>query len=198
MVNYRLHHGNFLESILYIETNLGNGTGFIFNPQGYAVTCAHVIKNAAEIFVRIGTQADAIQKAHVVACDTQADIAILRIDGDGYYSAAIDLESPVVLGDEVIILGYPFGSKVADDVMGMSVSFTRGYISSRQIKDGLARVLLDVSAKAGNSGSPVLSRKSGKVIGILCGSMVNKSSKVLIEEINYMSPIGYITRMMTD
>ena len=187
-----------IESILYIETDCGSGTGFIFNPMGYAVTCAHVVQNATEIYVRIGTAEDAVQQAKVVSCDTQADIAILLIDGQGYYSASIDLDTRATLGDEVVILGYPFGSKVADDVMGMSVSFTRGYVSSRQIKNGLEQVFLDVSAKAGNSGSPVLNRRTGKVIGILCGSMLNQSGQRLVEEINYMRPIKYMTRMMED
>lgn len=133
-----------------------------------------------------------------MSCDSQTDIAILLIDGQGYYSAHIDLEDNAMLGDDVIILGYPFGSKVADDVMKMSVSFTRGYVSSRQTKNGLEQIFLDVSAKAGNSGSPVLSPKTGNVIGILCGSMLNQSGQTLVEEINYMRPIKYITRMMED
>lgn len=198
MVDFRLNREKLIESILYIETDNGSGTGFIFHPLGYAITCAHVVNNANEIYVRIGTAEDAVQKAQVVDCDPQADIAILLVDGQGYYSAAIDIETSATLGDDVIILGYPFGSKVADDVMGMSVSFTRGYVSSRQIKNGLEQVFLDVSAKAGNSGSPVLNRRTGKVIGILCGSILNQSGQALVEEINYMRPIKYIARMMED
>lgn len=185
-----------IESILYIETEHGSGTGFIFNPQGYAVTCAHVVQNANEIYVRIGTAENAVQKAQVVNSDSQTDIAILLVDGQGYYSASIDIDTSVNFGDEVIILGYPFGSKLADDVMTMSVSFTRGYVSSCQMHNGMERIFLDVSAKAGNSGSPVLNRQTGRVIGILCGSMINHSEQTMVEEINYMRPIKYLTRMM--
>lgn len=198
LADFRLSRDKLIESILYIETDHGSGTGFIFNPLGYAVTCAHVVQNAKDVYVRIGTAEDAVQKAQVVNCDTWTDMAILRIDGQGYYSATIDLDTPAILGDDVIILGYPFGSKVADDVMAMSVSFTRGYVSSRQIKNGLEQVFLDISAKAGNSGSPVLNKRTGKVIGILCGSITNQSGQALVEEINYMRPIKYMIRMMED
>ena len=198
LANFVSNRRLYVETVIYIETDKGSGSGFIFHPDGYAITCAHVVKDAAEIYVRIGTKADAIQKAALVALDDTADIAIILIDDCGYWAASIDMDEQVYLGDEVIILGFPFGSKVADDVMEMSVSFTRGYVSSKQTKNGIEQVLLDISAKAGNSGSPVLSRETGKVVGVLCGSILNNSGGKLVEEINYMRPIRYISSMFED
>lgn len=198
MLNFKDNRRIYVETIIYIETDKASGTGFIFNPDGYAITCAHVVKGASEIYVRIGTAPDAIQKAQTVAIDEKADVAVILIDENGYYAASIDMDERVYLGDEIVILGFPFGSKVADDVMEMSVSYTRGYISSKQMKNGMEQVLLDISAKAGNSGSPVLSRETGKVIGVLCGSILNNSGDRLVEEINYMRPIRYISSMFMD
>jgi V8-like Glu-specific endopeptidase len=48
--------------------------------------------------------------------------------------------------------------------MDMNISLTKGYVSSRQRKEGANIFLIDISAKAGNSGSPVYryeNRKSG-------------------------------------
>lgn len=198
LVNFVSNRRLYVETVIYIETDKGSGSGFIFHPDGYAITCAHVVKDATEIYVRIGTKADAIQKASLVALDETADIAVILIDDCGYWAASVDMDEQVYLGDEVIILGFPFGSKVADDVMEMSVSFTRGYVSSKQTKNGIEQVLLDISAKAGNSGSPVLSRETGKVVGVLCGSILNNSGGKLVEEINYMRPIRYINSMFED
>lgn len=198
MLNFKDNRRIYVETIIYIETEKGSGTGFVFNSAGYAVTCAHVVKDASEIYVRIGTAPDAIQKARAVGIDEKADVAVILIDGKDYYAAAVDMEERVYLGDEIIILGFPFGSKVADDVMEMSVSYARGYVSSKQMKNGMEQVLLDISAKAGNSGSPVLSRETGKVIGVLCGSILNNSGDRLVEEINYMRPIRYINSMFED
>ena len=60
--------------------------------------------------------------------------------------------------------------------------------------NGINRTLLDISAKAGNSGSPIISTESGKVIGILCGSMLGGLNNR--EEINYMIPISYIDKVL--
>lgn len=197
-IDYNGNKSLFLETILYIETDRGSGTGFFCNPKGYAITCAHVVHGAKEIYVRVGAADKTVRKAHVIYSHLEVDIAILLVEGVRFFAAAVDYDNIPMLGDEVIILGYPFGTKVSDDVMNMSVSFTRGYVSSRQRKNHIAHVLLDVSAKAGNSGSPVLDRRTGKVIGILCGSITNNSSGQLVEEINYMRPIKYVERLLAE
>lgn len=196
-MNYISDRKKYLETIIYIETDKGSGSGFIFNTEGYAITCAHVVNGATEIYVRIGTSPDAIQKAQIININLTVDIAIILIEGNNYYSASIGLAEILYPGDEIIILGFPFGSKVADDVSEMSVSFSRGYISSTQIKNGQEQVLLDISAKVGNSGSPVISRETGHVVGILCGSILNSSNR-LTEEINYMRHIRYIKDFFED
>ena len=72
----------------------------------------------------------------------------------------------------------------------MNISLTKGYVSSRQRKEGANIFLIDISAKAGNSGSPVIDMRTGKVAGILCGSLLNQNG-TLTEEINYMRPLDY-------
>ena len=124
------------------------------------------------------------------------DLAIIKIESNNRFSTQLGIEEDLLLGNEIAILGFPFGAMMADDVTKMSVSFTRGYISSVQNKNGLKRTLLDVSAKAGNSGSPVISLESGMVIGVLSGSIIGGARNM--EEVNYMIPITYILELMAD
>ena len=81
--------------------------------------------------------------------------------------------------------------------MELNLSFTRGYISSVQNQNNVEKVLLDISAKAGNSGSPVIDMNTGKILGILCGSIINQGSNIT-EEINYMSPIKYLFELIDE
>ena len=186
-----------METILYIETDKGSGTGFVFNPDGYAITCAHVVKGSKEIYVRVGTDENDIERAEIVGIDEHLDLAIIKLEGtDCHLSTTLDLGQTIQLGEEIIILGFPFGAKMSDDVSQMSVSLTRGYISSWQTKDGKKRVLLDISAKAGNSGSPVISMETGKVVGVLSGSVLGGVNNR--EEVNYMIPMFYLNELFSD
>lgn len=150
------------------------------------MTCAHVVKGSSEIYVRIGTAENAVEKCKIVAIDYSSDLAIIQVEGSDYYST-LEMEEEAYIGEEIIILGYPFGSKVSDNVMQMSVSFTRGYVSSLQTRNGKKQALLDISAKVGNSGSPVIALPSGKVLGVLSGSILGGDHNR--EEVNYMIPI---------
>lgn len=134
-------------------------------------------------------------QAKLIKADYIVDIALLKIEDGNYYYSCIETDIKPYLGEEIVLLGYPFGKRVNDDVMALNISFAKGYISSNQTVNGIDRSLLDISAKAGNSGSPVISVESGNVIGILCGSMLGGSNNR--EEINYMIPISYIDRVLT-
>lgn len=157
------------------------------------------MSNSREIYVEVTAEDSRnIYKASVVHQDQCIDMALLKAESELPYYATIAQENENCLpGDDVVILGYPFGSKLHDNVMELNLSFSKGYISSLQNKDGLDCVLLDISAKAGNSGSPVIDVSTGKVIGILCGSVLNHSQN-LTEEINYMRPIKYFWDLFTE
>lgn len=155
-----------------------------------------MIDGANEIYVRIGTEEDAVEQAQVVSVDSGLDLAILKTECGNKHCAQLDIDRVPDLGEEIIILGFPFGAKMSDDVSKMSVSFTRGYVSSVQTKEGKKRILLDIAAKAGNSGSPVVSLETGNVIGVLSGSVIGGVNNR--EEVNYMIPITYILELLED
>ena len=154
-----------------------------------------MVDKCEEIYVKVKTGSTYdVHAAEVVELDKEADIAIIKLELDDYYYACIDMSEQLpVIGDEIVIYGYPFGQQLNDDVMDLSISFAKGYVSSNQRKNGINRTLLDISAKAGNSGSPIISIESGNVIGILCGSVLG--GKENREEINYMLPISYINNV---
>lgn len=155
-----------------------------------------MVKGAQEIYVRIGRGHDAVVKAEVVEVREDFDLAILEMEDTGYYSATLDVSDTIQLGDEIVILGYPFGAKMSDDVMEMSMSFTRGYVSSHQVRNGWKQVFLDISAKAGNSGSPVIDLSTGMVVGVLAGSVLGGVNNR--EEVNYMIPASYIESFVAE
>lgn len=187
-----------MKGIVYIETENGSGTGFIVSSCGYCLTCAHVVKNSREFYVRIsGNNSFDIFQAELFSVNENIDMAVLKLEKGKYQNCALMDIPQREIGNDIIILGYPFGKIVSDNYDSLSLSLTKGYVSSWQKRNNLEYALLDISAKAGNSGSPVVDLKSGRIIGILCGSIIQDSGK-LREEINYMYPISYFYSELTE
>lgn len=141
------------------------GSGFVYDSQGYIITNNHVVENADEITVSF---ADGVEiPASLVGADPDSDLAVIQID------ASVEFLRPLRLGDSdslkvgqlVVAIGNPFG---------LEGSMTTGIIS------GLGRLLspaerhgfsmpdiiqTDAATNPGNSGGPLLNLE-GEVIGV--------------------------------
>jgi hypothetical protein len=63
--------------------------------------------------------------------------------------------------------------------MDLEPSLTKGYIASKNKINGHTCYYLDIRSAPGNSGGPVFSLKSNKVIGYLCGSFGTDRSNII-------------------
>ena len=193
--------GKTLEALLYIKVKMpsgvGFGSGFILTKSGFALTCNHVIEGANEVAARIRIPGriggdDSWHKAVVVKSDKEIDLALLKLEGDNFPQMPImGKETISEVGDNVVLAGYPFGAKLSDGDDKLNYSIFEGKIASTQIQNGFEKQFVDMQAKVGNSGGPVLDAETGLVVGILCGSQVEGDS-MLVEEINYIRPIKYV------
>ena len=134
------------------------GSGFIIKENGIVITNNHVIKDAEDILVRIGTKE---YKAKVVGADPYMDIAVLKMETKDKFKAVKFGDSDKArVGDWVVAIGNPFG-------LGGTV--TSGIISARNRDINLTRyddfIQTDASINQGNSGGPLFNLE-GEVIGI--------------------------------
>ena len=63
------------------QKQLGQGTGFIIHPDGYALTNHHVIEGATKITVRVGSGGEEYT-AKVIGDDERTDVALIKLDGN--------------------------------------------------------------------------------------------------------------------
>ena len=140
-----------------------SGSGVIFDPRGYILTNNHVVEGARAVTVTLddGTQFE----AKVTGADQLTDLAVLKIEGEGFPSVALGDPSKVKAGDWVIAIGnalaLPGGPTVTVGVVSaLDRAFTLG--SNVQLY-GLIQT--DASINPGNSGGPLLNL-DGEVIGI--------------------------------
>lgn len=136
------------------------GTGFALTNDGYLITNYHVVEGAQSI--QIQTRDGRVLAATVIAIAPQNDIAMLKVDEQGFRFGKGELpytllSSKAMLGDEIFTLGFP-----QDEIV-----YNEGYISSRNgYKGDSNQYRLEVAAGPGQSGAPVLDDE-GHVIGII-------------------------------
>jgi len=134
------------------------GSGFIINKNGTVITNNHVIQNAEDILVKVGSKE---YKAKVLGADPYADLAVLKIETtDKFTPVSFGDSDKARVGNWVVAIGNPFG-------LGGTV--TAGIISARNRDINLTRyddfIQTDASINQGNSGGPLFNM-SGEVIGI--------------------------------
>lgn len=157
---------------VFIETKKGAGSGMIIDENGYILTNAHVVWDAATAKIKLSD--GKTLSAEVIGRDEIIDLAILKIVGNDFPKVTIGDSDSVMQGDDVFTLGYPFG-------LEGDVSFKEGTIS-RRISDGDA-TYFETSAEIhpGNSGGPLVN-KYGEVVGINTASYGQSIRGVTIGE----------------
>lgn len=142
------------------RTQRSLGSGVIVEASGLVVTNHHVIANMTEVKVALNDRREV--EADIVLRDPRADLAVLRLKGNGTYRAMeLGDADALEVGDLVLAIGNPFG-------VGQTV--TQGIVS------GLARtnvgiadygyfIQTDAAINPGNSGGGLVDM-GGRLVGI--------------------------------
>ncbi len=202
LVNYRTNGDNYTNAVIYIQVaranEVGQGSGVIVTRSGYALTCNHVVRDAQRIVVKV-TEAGKEPRfipATVHSRDTVNDLALIKLEEGNYYYAELDWDrTEPKLGENIAIHGYPFGANLTQDPVNLNVSYCRGYVASNQTMQGLRRTWLDITARSGNSGSPVTSLDNGKVVGIYYGGHIGGHE--YDAKICGMTPMQYVVKLIS-
>jgi len=143
-------------------TGAGNGSGFIIDPSGLAITNNHVVTGAALLKVWIGGDISKSYNAQILAVSECSDLALIDIDGDGFpylewYDGSINV------GLEVYAAGFPLGDP--------EFTLTKGIVSKEEA-DGESSwssvnqvIEHDATINPGNSGGPLVTSE-GQIVGV--------------------------------
>lgn len=152
-----------------------SGTGFFVSPEGQLVTNHHVVEDAYRATATLDG-GRVVEVEGVLVSDPVRDLAILKVEGQGYEYLRLGTIRQVRDGDEIAVIGSP---------KGLAGTLTTGIVAAvrDQGLDGGANELhttrawtLQITApiSPGSSGSPILTR-DGIVVGVAVGEVFGQS-----------------------
>lgn len=146
---------------------IGNGSGFLVSEDGYIVTNRHVVDDK-EASYTVTLNDGKKHSAKIIAVDQVYDVAVIKIEGNGYPTVTLGDSSKIELGATVIAIGNALGqfknTVSVGVVSGLSRSITAGDGNGKS--EQLEQVIqTDAAINPGNSGGPLLNL-NGEVIGI--------------------------------
>lgn len=144
------------------------GSGFLISEDGYIVTNQHVVEDAAEVVV---TTTDGKQhQAEIVGMDLVSDLALLKIEGNGFNFIPFGNSDSVMIGEWVIAFGNPFGLFQLNAEPTVTVGVISAVDRDWGKIDQSGRIYLDMlqtdaAINSGNSGGPLVN-VNGECIGV--------------------------------
>jgi S1-C subfamily serine protease len=171
-----------------LEMSSGSGSGAIIEGNRI-LTCAHVVSDHTFIQVQRYGRVKRYN-ASVVSVSHEADLAILTVGDEEFFSDIASLEIGVLpkSQQEVLVYGYPAG--------GDTLSTTQGIISrvehQRYVHSSLYLLAgqIDAAINPGNSGGPVI--VDSKIVGVAMQGIDD------LENAGYMVPPPVIKHFLKD
>ena len=197
-------------------------TGFVVADGLHVITNAHVLSGELQssrgehLVVLVGSgRKPGIRQAEVIKIDKKYDLALLKLKGLPIPSLRLGDSNRVREGDECLFTGFPIGA-----VLGLYPVTHRSIISAitpvvipsihskkltakqiRKLKSPYNVFQLDAIAYPGNSGSPLYSSSTGKVIGVVNNVLVKESKESVLSNpsgIAYAIPVKYVRALLRD
>ncbi|PIR69404.1 MAG: hypothetical protein COU47_03475 [Candidatus Niyogibacteria bacterium CG10_big_fil_rev_8_21_14_0_10_46_36] len=166
-------------TVIIIDEGSDIGSGFFIDSGGVIVTAAHVIDAAGDGF-QVQTYDGRTFAGKTIAKDSSVDIALVRIAGEDFPSVALGYFQNIEIGEEIGIAGFNRGLS--------RILVHRGVVSSKDEEGGTKQISINAFVNKGNSGGPIFSALTGRVIGMVQARQIDiPSEKLIILPPNYSS-----------
>jgi serine protease Do len=149
---------------------VGIGSGVLYTTDGYILTNNHVVQDAERVTVVLHDRRHL--EARVVGRDPSTEVAVVKIDGNGFPVARLGDSNMIAIGDWALAMGSPLGLQFTVTAgivsgIGRDIGILRAQPQANGVRTAPLEhfIQTDAALSPGNSGGPLLNSK-GEVIGI--------------------------------
>jgi S1-C subfamily serine protease len=136
------------------------GAGFVIDAKrGWVLTNAHVVARSPSR-IEVALHGQSYTEARKIYVDPHLDLAVIEIPQPAkgkLAQAELDCGDMPKVGHQVGAFGHPWN---------LAFTGTRGIISGITTRGGIEMLQTDAPINGGNSGGPLLSLRTGKIVGI--------------------------------
>ena len=171
----------------------GRGSGFFIDQEGHIITNAHVVDEAATVWVHLPVLGKKAIFTDVIGFCPERDLALLRVRPDDleFLRSHVGTLTHLPFGDsdlvrrteQVLVLGYPLGHYI--------MKSSTGVVSGRESYGGRSLIQITAPINPGNSGGPLINMQ-GEVIGIAIATVL------AAQNIGYAIPINELKIIVDD
>ena len=195
------------------------GTGFAIGDGNTIATCAHVLPEldpSTQEQLALAVPMDGGARIHTlspVATNLETDLAVLRFTGPPLPALELAEPAEAAEGADVVLIGFPLGAR-----LGLYPATHRGVIAAiapmvlpgqraaaldpkavqRLRGEPVVVLQLDITAYPGNSGSPLIDARSGRVLGVVSMVTVKGARENAISApsgISYALPVRHLVAL---
>jgi S1-C subfamily serine protease len=145
------------------QTQEGEGSGIVYNNQGYILTDEHVVANASSIKVTFNNGRQVPAKP--IGTDPSTDVGVIKVDlpASELHPLPLANSDGAQVGDPVVAIGSPFS--LPETVTAGIVSQVDRSITAPNNYTIPGAIQTDAAINPGNSGGPLLNA-AAKVLGL--------------------------------
>jgi putative serine protease PepD len=174
------------------QTQQGEGSGVVYNKQGYILTDEHVVANATSVKVTFNNGQQV--PAKVIGTDPSTDVGVIKVDVPASELHPIPLANSdnAQVGDPVVAIGSPFS--LPETTTAGIVSQTGRSITAPNNYTIPGAIQTDAAINPGNSGGPLLNANA-QVLGLNDQIETNNTTQ---SGQGSSSGVGFATPINTD